>query len=184
MDFRLNNIFRSDNQETQILSPQLNKIPNKCENSKTFIQLENNTNICKDGDSTQQPLPSPQLQTNEVAIPNFKLSAFHQYSIEKTPFIPIVTNLADSQSANRSKSRPRLPKLCRVCGKSVLDLRRHLDQCHKELNRLQIVKIVAESKRFRRDLKKNPSRAVRNVLLCPHTNESGEICNRPIVEYK
>ena len=181
MELQLNNnIIRPEIQETKILSPQVNKMALKLENAKTYVQLECNSN----GNSTQQPIPFPASQTNPFAIPEDKLFAFHQFSIEKLPFIPVVTNLADSQGTNRSKSRPRTPKLCRVCGKSVLDLRRHLDQCHKELNRLQIVKIVAESKRFRRDLKKSPSKAVRNVLLCPYTNESGEICNRPIVEYK
>ena len=174
MEIQLNNVFQQNIQQ------QKTKFP-KVENPKTYIQIDK---FSQEGDSSKPTNQFPALQTNEFAIPDDKLTAFSQFSIEKLPFLPVVTNLADSQTNSRLKSRPRTPKLCRVCGKSVLDLRRHLDQCHKELNRLQIVKIVAESKRFRRDLKKNPSRAVRNVLLCPYTNDAGEICNRPIVEYK
>ena len=87
-------------------------------------------------------------------------------------------------STKQQNNRCKVPKVCRVCFKCVIELRRHLEQCHKELGHLQVLKIVAESKRFRKDLKKSPSKAVRNVLLCPYTNDSGEICNRPIVEYK
>ena len=122
------------------------------------------------------------LQASEIAI-NDENTPAKSFSIENIPFMDLL-NDANNQIQTRPKPRTRSPKPCRICSKSVLDLRRHLEQCHKELTRLQIVKIVAESKRFRKDLKKSPSKAVRNVLLCPYTNEIGEICNRPIVEYK
>ena len=178
MEFQLNNASQSDIQETKMLSPEVNKIVNKFQNAITYILQENNANLYKDENSF---LP---IQANNITIRDDEQFASHQYSIEKLPLNTVITKLADSQSANRYKSHRRSPKLCRVCFKSVIDLRRHLKQCHKELNSLEIVKIVAESKPFRRDLKKYPSRAIRNVLLCPHINESGKVCNRPIVEYK
>lgn len=94
------------------------------------------------------------------------------------------THYKTQSSTKQQNSRCKLPKVCSVCFKCVVELRRHLEQCHSELTHLQVLKIVAESKRFRKDLKRSPSKAVRNVLLCPYTNDSGGICNRPIVEYK
>eukprot|EP00800_Vazella_pourtalesii_P008945 TRINITY_DN2284_c0_g1_i1.p1 TRINITY_DN2284_c0_g1~~TRINITY_DN2284_c0_g1_i1.p1 ORF type:complete len:351 (-),score=50.26 TRINITY_DN2284_c0_g1_i1:41-1093(-) len=177
MSFGTNEFVVSEYLTTKVLSSQNNKtttnFDNNNNNSKSFIEQQLGT--------PQQAISILTLQTSEISINEDQPS---YYSFEKIPFISSLTIQEDSPCLNRAKARARTPKLCRICAKSVLDLRRHLEQCHKELTHLQVVKIVAESKRFRKDLKKQPSKAVRNVLLCPYTNEKGEICNRPIVEYK
>ena len=181
MEFGASKFFVSEYLTTKVLSSQNNKTTNFDNNdNKTFIEQQQQH--CVEAEpSQQQAISFLTLQASEISINEDQTS---YYSIEKIPFISSLPIHNDSHCLTRAKSRARTPKLCRICAKSVLDLRRHLEQCHKELTHLQVVKIVAESKRFRKDLKKQPSKAVRNVLLCPYTNDKGEICNRPIVEYK
>ena len=157
-------------------------VPSYFENNEAYIEQGNTPIIFKDLDSSQQSISFLTQQASEIEIQDDEDESYHQYSIEKVQFVSQTEY--DSQCVTPQKSRVRSRKICRICSKSVFDLRRHLEQCHKELDHLQIVKIVAESKRFRKDLKKNPTNAIRNVLLCPYTNEKGEICDRPIVEYK
>ncbi|KAI6648891.1 hypothetical protein LOD99_6964 [Oopsacas minuta] len=178
MEFATNNYFGSEYLETKILSAKDNLIQTTIDNSKLFFKQQASVN--NEIDSEQQSISFLALQTSGIALKDDQ----SYYSLEPIPFITTLSSQTDNCFIDKPKSRARTPKLCRVCSKSVLDLRRHLEQCHKELSHLQIVKIVAESKRFRKDLKKQPSKSVRNVLLCPFMKETGEICNRPIVEYK
>ena len=182
MEFGDNKFFVSEYLTTKILSSQNRTTTNfdNSNNDKTLIEQQQP--LCREVEpSQQQAISFLTWQASEISINQDQTS---YYSLEKIPLISSLTIQDDSPCLNRVKARARTPKLCRICAKSVLDLRRHLEQCHKELTHLQVVKIVAESKRFRKDLKKQPSKAVRNVLLCPYTNEKGDICNRPIVEYK
>ena len=181
MAFKVN--IPSDFEELNCTSSQVHAFPHNY-NNKAYADQGNSPILFKDLDIPQQSISYLTQQTSEIEIQDDEDESYSQYSIEKISFNPEEIPEYSSQCSTPQKSRVRSRKICRICSKSVFDLRRHLEQCHKELDHLQVVKIVAESKRFRKDLKKNPTNAIRNVLLCPYTNEKGEICDRPIVEYK
>ena len=177
MEFKLN--IRSEFEETNCSSSQIHTVSPDF-NDEAYIE-EGNPLIITDNDPPQQTISQ---QTSEIGIQGDKNESYHQCSIEKMTITPETIIKSNSQCVTSQKLRIRSRKICCKCSKSVFDLRRHLQHCHKKLDHLQIVKIIAESKRFRKDLKKKPTKAIRNVLLCPYSNEKGEICDRPIVEYK